>query len=74
MVILSGYASPLYDCELFPDWKRIEVPWHADGARKRVEVIWMNESAAKGIPQIEMYDFEKFPPRIPPPKRPKLPY
>jgi|SRR5579863_10152868 len=52
MVILSGYASPLYDCELFPDWHRIEVPWRADGARKRVEIIWMNERAAKLTPQL----------------------
>ena len=52
MVILSGYASPLYDCELFPDWRRIEIPWRADGARKRVEVVWMNERAARVTPQM----------------------
>lgn len=53
MVILSGYACPLYDCELFPDWQRLEVPWRADGARKRVEVIWMNVEAAKRTRQLK---------------------
>lgn len=54
MVILSGYASPLYDCELFPDWRRIEVPWRADGARKRIEIIWMNAEASRRTPQLEL--------------------
>lgn len=56
MVILSGYASDLYDCELYPDWRRIEIPWRADGARKRIEVIWMNESASENTPQ-EVFAF-----------------
>ena len=46
MVILSGYACPLYDEELYRDWYRVERPALADGARPRVEVLWMNESAA----------------------------
>lgn len=54
MAIISGYASDLYDCELFPDWKRIEIPWRADGARKRVEVVWINEAASKRIPQLAL--------------------
>lgn len=58
MVILSGYASPLYDCELFPDWRRMEVAWRADGARKRTEVIWLNDAAAHSTPQL---DFEHAP-------------
>lgn len=41
-VILSGYACPLYDLELFSDWRRIERAAHADGARDRTEVLWMN--------------------------------
>ncbi len=49
MVVLSGYACPLYDEELFPDWTRVTRSTIADGARKRVEVLWLNESAAKGI-------------------------
>lgn len=40
-VILSGYASPLYDSALSA-WHRVEREHLADGARKRVEVLWMN--------------------------------
>lgn len=40
-VILSGYASPLYD-DALPDWHRVEREHFADGARKRTEVLWMN--------------------------------
>ena len=46
MVIVSGYACPLYDQELFPTWARYEIPALADGARERIEVLWMNEAAA----------------------------
>jgi DNA adenine methylase len=41
MVIVSGYACPLYDNELFPDWHRVERETFADGARARTEVLWM---------------------------------
>lgn len=41
MVVLSGYASPLYD-ELFGTWRRVERAAHADGARSRVEVLWFS--------------------------------
>jgi DNA adenine methylase len=47
MVILSGYASPLYD-ELYPDWHRVTKATHADGAVDRVEVLWLNPAAAEG--------------------------
>lgn len=46
MVVLSGYPCDLYDCELYPDWVRVERPWFADGARKRMEVLWINPAAA----------------------------
>lgn len=46
MVIVSGYACPLYDEELYPGWYRVERPAMADGARPRVEVLWMNEACA----------------------------
>jgi DNA adenine methylase len=45
MVVISGYASDLYDLELYPDWHRIERQTFADGARPRVEVLWLNVSA-----------------------------
>lgn len=38
-VVLSGYASPLYD-EALHDWRRLEVSALADRAGKRTEVIW----------------------------------
>lgn len=41
-VVLSGYACPLYDEELFPDWFRFERAAFADGALKRTEILWMN--------------------------------
>ncbi len=40
-VIVSGYACPLYDEELFKGWERIEKHAMADGARERTEVLWM---------------------------------
>lgn len=45
MVVLSGYACPLYDKQLFPDWHRIERESLADGAKKRIEVLWINKAA-----------------------------
>lgn len=45
MVIVSGYAHPLYD-ELLAGWRRLELDAHADGARPRVEVLWINPAAA----------------------------
>lgn len=46
MVVLSGYASPLYDAAL-PDWRRVERETYADGARARIEVLWINLAAAQ---------------------------
>lgn len=44
MVVLSGYANPLYDRAL-ADWRRVEMKAFADGARPRVEVLWLNAKA-----------------------------
>jgi DNA adenine methylase len=41
MVIVSGYACPLYD-ELFGDWQLLKRAHHADGARDRVECLWLS--------------------------------
>jgi DNA adenine methylase len=43
-VVLSGYASPLYD-GMLADWRRVERKAMADGARHRVEVLWLNANA-----------------------------
>lgn len=55
MVILSGYACDLYDCELYADWYRVERKSFADGARKRTEVLWMNRAAARMVPQQSLF-------------------
>lgn len=47
MVVVSGYACPLYDEELFPDWQRVERNAFADGARDRVEVLWLSPNVAR---------------------------
>lgn len=48
MVVLSGYASPLYDAAL-ESWRRIEFKAYADGARERIEVLWINPAAAAAL-------------------------
>lgn len=52
-VVLSGYASPLYDEDLYPDWYRVDLPTMTgngrDGAKDRVEVLWSNRPFAGQI-------------------------
>lgn len=48
MVVLSGYANPLYD-DTLKDWRRIEFAAHADGARPRTEVMWINPQCAEAL-------------------------
>lgn len=48
MVVLSGYAAPLYD-EHLGDWMRVEKATFADGARERTEVLWINPAAAEAL-------------------------
>jgi DNA adenine methylase len=45
-VIVSGYASEIYDRELL-GWRRETRASLADGAKKRTEVIWMNAAASQ---------------------------
>lgn len=44
-VVLSGYASPLYD-DLYDGWHRLDLPTMTgngrDGAKSRTEVLWSN--------------------------------
>ena len=44
MVVLSGYATPLYD-DALSGWRRVERTALADGARERTEVLWINPAA-----------------------------
>jgi len=48
MVVLSGYAHPLYDDTLH-DWRREEFAALADGARPRTEVLWLNPACAAAL-------------------------
>jgi DNA adenine methylase len=50
MVVLSGYASDLYDAQL-GGWRRVDRRAHADGALERTEVLWLNPAAAEACPQ-----------------------
>lgn len=49
MVVISGYASDLYDQELFPGWTRLVRPTHGDAALPRTEVLWLNLAAARAL-------------------------
>ena len=49
VVLLSGYASALYDEDLYPDWWRVERTVHRPSANRAgrgdsraTEVIWSN--------------------------------
>jgi DNA adenine methylase len=48
MVVLSGYASPMYEQRL-KGWKRVETNSLADGARPRIEVVWLNPACAAAL-------------------------
>ena len=48
MVVLSGYANPLYD-DALTDWQRVEREAHADGARKRTEALWLNPACSEAL-------------------------
>lgn len=47
MVVLSGYASPLY-AELFEGWPCVQRKAFADGAKERIERLWFNRAAWHG--------------------------
>ncbi len=50
-VVLSGYASDLYDRQLFASWHRAARAARADGAQERTEILWLNDRAAAGMAQ-----------------------
>lgn len=47
MVVISGYASDLYDRELYVGWRRVERKHICDGGRPRTEVLWINRAAVR---------------------------
>ena len=53
-VVLSGYASDLYDRELYPDWDRVEISaftGNAVGEMRRTEVLWSNRPLTRHVQQ-----------------------
>lgn len=52
MVVLSGYAAPLYERAL-TDWRRVETLAHADGGRERTEVLWINPQACAALDETQ---------------------
>ncbi len=49
MVVISGYACPLYDRELYPDWIRVERRSLADKSQPRIECLWLSPSTSRRI-------------------------
>lgn len=49
MVVLSGYASDLYDRELYSDWDRHERECLSDGAQPRTEVLYLNPACVRAL-------------------------
>lgn len=50
MVVVSGYASPLYD-ELYRGWASTSRKALADGALERTEVLWVNPACVAALEQ-----------------------
>lgn len=48
MVVLSGYATDLYD-DTLTGWRRVEKPTVADRALPRTEVLWINPACADAL-------------------------
>ncbi len=53
MVVLSGYASELYEKSL-RSWRRVETDALADGARPRTEILWINPTCAAALDSEQM--------------------
>jgi DNA adenine methylase len=56
-VVLSGYASDLYDLELYPDWHRHTMTsgtGQGDGWGNRTEVLWSNRPFDSPAPLFEL--------------------
>lgn len=51
MVVVSGYACPLYD-RLFGEWRQHAIKAHADGGGARTEVLWFSPNTPPIEPQL----------------------
>lgn len=57
-VVVSGYASELYDRDLYADWPRVEFAARANGRAgtvERTEVLWLSPSAAAHAPAPSLF-------------------
>lgn len=52
MVLLSGYAHPIYETL---NWQRIDRKAFSHGAGERTESLWLNPAAAKAMPQTDLF-------------------
>lgn len=50
MVVLSGYASELYD-RLYADWMVVQKETRANSNAKRLELLWISPNAQMALPQ-----------------------
>jgi DNA adenine methylase len=48
-VVVSGYACPLYDDELYSGWTRSVRAARANGGKPRTEVVWLNPACAAAL-------------------------
>ena len=55
MVVLSGYAHPIYDSRL-AHWQRVTMPSLAEHGKVQTEVLWLNAKAARR--QLSLFDVE----------------
>jgi DNA adenine methylase len=47
--VVSGYACPLYDDELYSGWTRSVRAARANGGKPRTEVVWLNPACAAAL-------------------------
>lgn len=56
MVVLSGYASDLYDKHLYRHWERFERHTTAESNKPRVEVLWINPNCSATLSRRQQLD------------------
>lgn len=49
MVVISGYATNLYDQELYQDWQRFERKATVESGATRTEVVWLNNVCTSAL-------------------------
>lgn len=60
MVVLSGYASALYD-ELFAGWKVVKKSMHTNGNVSRMEHLWLSPNTVAALERERMKDVHELP-------------